>query len=50
MILDATNLILGRMATAVAKKALLGEKIDIVNCENAVISGNKYQILERYKP
>ncbi len=49
MILDATNLILGRMATAVAKKALLGEKIDIVNCENAVISGNKYQILERYK-
>ncbi len=49
MIIDATNLILGRMATEVAKKALLGETIEIVNCENAVISGNREQILERYK-
>lgn len=49
MIVDATNLILGRMATVVAKKALLGEKIDIINCENTVISGNRDQILERYK-
>lgn len=49
MIVDATNLILGRMATEVAKKALLGETIDLVNCENAVISGNRDQILARYK-
>lgn len=49
MILDATNQILGRMATEVAKKALLGEKIDIVNCEKAVISGNRSQILGEYK-
>ena len=49
MILDATDLILGRMAAYVAKKALLGEKIDIVNCEKAVITGNKKQILEKYK-
>lgn len=48
-VIDATNLILGRMATEVAKKALLGEKVDIVNCENAVISGNRAQILEKYK-
>jgi len=48
MIIDATNLLVGRMATRVAKKALLGEAIDIVNCEKAVISGNKKQILEKY--
>ena len=49
MIIDATNLILGRMAATVAKKALIGEVIDIVNCENAVIIGSKDNILKRYK-
>jgi len=49
MIIDATNLILGRMGTEVAKKALLGEKIDIVNCEKAVITGKKSVIFEEYK-
>jgi|SRR3989338_784793 len=49
MIIDATNLIIGRMASEVAKKALLGEKIDVVNCENAVISGNMAQILAKYR-
>ncbi len=48
MIIDATDLILGRMASVVAKKALLGEKIDIVNCENAVIIGSKQNILQKY--
>jgi len=33
MIIDAENLIVGRLGTFVAKKALMGEKIDIVNCE-----------------
>ena len=49
MIIDATDLILGRMATLVAKKALEGEKVDIVNCEEAVLTGNKDQIIARYK-
>jgi large subunit ribosomal protein L13 len=49
MIIDATNLIVGRIATIVAKKALLGEKIDIINCENAVLTGSKKQILEKFK-
>ncbi len=49
MIIDATDLILGRMAAFVAKKALLGEKIDIINCENAVITGSKEFILSKYK-
>jgi len=49
MIIDAKNLIAGRLATIVAKKTLLGEKIDIVNSENAIITGKKKNILERYK-
>ena len=49
MIIDATNLLVGRLASFVAKKALEGEKIDIVNAEKAVISGKKYDILARYK-
>ena len=49
MIIDATDLRLGRMATVVAKNALLGETIDIVNCENAVLTGNRDNILGEYK-
>ena len=49
MSIDATDLIMGRLAAFAAKKALLGEKIDIVNCEKAVITGNKYNIYEKYK-
>lgn len=49
MIIDAENLILGRLASKVAKKALLGEKIDIINCEKAVVLGNKRVIQDKYK-
>ena len=49
MIIDATDLIIGRMATVVAKKALLGEKVDIINCEKALISGSKKDVLAKFK-
>jgi large subunit ribosomal protein L13 len=49
MIIDAENLIVGRLGTIVAKKALMGENVDIVNCEKAVIVGKKEEILRRYK-
>jgi len=49
MIIDATNAIAGRLASVVAKKALLGEKIEVVNCENAVISGNRRWLIEKFK-
>jgi len=49
MIIDASNLILGRLGTFVAKKSLLGEKIDIINCEKAIITGKRKRILEDYK-
>ena len=47
--INAENLILGRMITVIAKKALLGEKIAVVNCEKAVITGNRTQIFDKYK-
>ena len=49
MIIDATNLILGRLGTYVAKKALLGNKIDIVNCENSVVTGHRNRIFNDYE-
>jgi large subunit ribosomal protein L13 len=49
MIIDASYLILGRLASYAAKQALLGKKVDIVNCENAIITGNKKWIMERHR-
>ncbi|MFP4403109.1 MAG: 50S ribosomal protein L13 [Candidatus Woesearchaeota archaeon] len=49
IIINAENQIIGRLASYIAKKALLGEKIAVVNSEKAVISGNKQEILEKYK-
>lgn len=49
MIIDATDAIAGRLASFAAKKALLGEKIDIVNCENAFLTGSRKEVFERFK-
>lgn len=49
MIINGENLILGRLSAIVAKKALLGEKIDIINCEKVVVSGRKREIINSYK-
>jgi large subunit ribosomal protein L13 len=40
-LINAEGLIVGRMASQVAKKLLNGEKVIIVNAEKAVISGRK---------
>ena len=48
MLIDATDLIVGRLATFAAKKALLGEKIDIVNCEKAIMSGSKEMLMAKW--
>jgi len=49
MIIDATDLIMGRLAAFAAKQALLGEKIEIVNCEKAVITGRRKFIFAKYR-
>ncbi len=45
---DAKNKILGRFCSQVAKKALLGEYIVIINAKDAIISGTKRDIHEKY--
>jgi large subunit ribosomal protein L13 len=48
IIIDATNLLIGRLATYAAKQALLGQEIRIINSEKAVISGKKQNIFDLY--
>ena len=48
-IIDASNLILGRMATYVAKRALEGKMVVILNAGHAVISGTKARVVARAK-
>lgn len=49
MIVNAENMILGRLASFIAKQALLGETIDVINVEKAVISGQRLGTLENYR-
>ena len=48
-VIDAKNLILGRMASLVAKRLLNGEDIKIINAEKVIISGRKDTTFTRYK-
>lgn len=48
-VIDAENLILGRLASFVAKRLLEGDKIVIVNAEKAVLTGNRSFLINRYK-
>ncbi|MHA1914015.1 MAG: 50S ribosomal protein L13 [Promethearchaeota archaeon] len=47
-LIDATNKILGRFCSQIAKRALLGENIVIINAKDAIISGTKSDIHNRY--
>lgn len=49
MIIDGTNLILGRMASKVAKILLGGEEVTIINAEKIIISGQRKEIFSKYK-
>ncbi len=49
VIIDATELILGRMASIVAKPLLQGERIVIVNAEKSIISGKRLSRVKERK-
>jgi len=49
LVIDGTNLILGRLSTHVAKSLLNGEEIHLINAEKLVIIGNKHVLLEKYR-
>ncbi len=50
-VIDATGLVVGRLASTVAHRLLLGEEISIINAEKAIVSGlpetslSKYQVM-----
>jgi large subunit ribosomal protein L13 len=49
IIIDATNATLGRLASYVAKQALLGKKVIILNAERAIVTGRKKFTIEHYQ-
>ena len=48
MIIDAKDAILGRLSGYAAKQLLLGKKVEIINCEECIVSGRKASILGNY--
>ncbi len=46
MIVNAEGQVLGRLATFVAKRALLGDEVIIVNAEKAFVSGKRDMIFQ----
>ncbi|MDD9953289.1 MAG: 50S ribosomal protein L13 [Candidatus Woesearchaeota archaeon] len=48
-VIDATDLLVGRLATQAARAALHGKNVKVINCEKAVFSGKKTMIIENWK-
>jgi large subunit ribosomal protein L13 len=49
VVVDARNCIVGRVASEVAQTALAGEKVAIVNAEDAVITGSEDDVMSVYR-
>ncbi len=49
MIIDAKDLIAGRLASYASKRALLGDAVFILNSEKVVITGNRKGVLAKFK-
>ncbi|MEM4691128.1 MAG: uL13 family ribosomal protein, partial [Desulfurococcaceae archaeon] len=47
--IDATNQILGRLASIVAKMLLEGKRVYVFNSEKIVVSGERRRVIESYK-
>ncbi|WIV67725.1 50S ribosomal protein L13 [Natrialbaceae archaeon AArc-T1-2] len=49
VVVDARDCILGRVASQVAERALEGDRVAVVNAEDAVITGDKNDVFETYR-
>lgn len=49
IVIDAKNATTGRLAAYAAKQALQGKSVIIVNCNEALITGNPVSTVEKYK-
>lgn len=41
LVIDATDLLVGRLATRVARESMHGKTVRVINCEKAAMSGSK---------
>jgi len=46
---DATDKVLGRLASVVAKSLLNGKSVAVINAEEAIITGDKRGIIKKYR-
>ncbi|MFC7080719.1 50S ribosomal protein L13 [Halorussus caseinilyticus] len=49
VVVDARDCILGRVASQVAQRALDGERVAVVNAEDAVITGSEDDVMAKYE-
>ncbi|MBU2560211.1 50S ribosomal protein L13 [archaeon] len=47
-IVDASGILMGRMASYVAEELLKGEEVSIINAEECVISGDRRTVFDKY--
>ena len=47
--IDATNAVTGRIATVAAKQSLLGKKVIILNCEKAIMTGERKMVMAKFE-
>jgi large subunit ribosomal protein L13 len=48
-IYNGENMLLGRLGSLVAKDALLGEEVRVVNCDKIMVSGKKFNVYANVK-
>ena len=49
LIINAEDQPMGRLAAFIAKQALLGQKVTVANCEKAIITGKKKDIIAKFR-
>jgi large subunit ribosomal protein L13 len=49
VIVDATDCVAGRMCSRISKLLLNGNRVSVVNSENAMLSGDRYMTINLYK-
>ena len=49
VVIDGKSAVMGRLAVAISKELKKGEKVDVVNAEKIIITGDPVKIVEFYK-
>ena len=49
IVVEGKGAVLGRLATFVAKEALKGQEVSVINCGQVIITGNKKMIQKEFK-